>query len=244
MLHGFTQTGRLWGSFGEQLEKQFSLVAVDLHGHAGSDAVRADLPATAELVAEAVGRVLGDEPCGVLGYSLGGRVGLHVALGTALAISHLVFIGATAGMEDEGQREKRRAADEALADQLETSGAVGPFVDRWLSGPMFSRLTETGAAERSERLRNSAPGLASSLRLCGTGTQLPSWDRLGSLAPPVLALAGADDVRFAGHAVRLARHVPRGVATLVPGGGHAAHLAQPAQVARSVCHWLRAVDPA
>ena len=52
--------------------------------------------------------------------------------------------------------------------------------------PMFNRLTETGAADRSERLRNSAAGLASSLRLCGTGTQVPSWDRLGSLTPPVL----------------------------------------------------------
>jgi 2-succinyl-6-hydroxy-2,4-cyclohexadiene-1-carboxylate synthase len=242
VLHGFTQTGRLWGAFGEQLEMEFSVVAVDLPGHAGSDAVRADLPAAADLVAEAVRGVLGDEPCGVLGYSLGARVGLHVALGTELAISHLVFIGVTAGIEDEGLREDRRAADEALADQLESSGEVGPFVDRWLSGPMFNRLTETGAADRNERLRNSAGGLASSLRLCGTGTQVPSWNRVDSLAPPVLAVAGTDDVRFAGHAMRLAHSAPRGVATLVPGGGHAAHLAQPAQTARLVGHWLRAVD--
>jgi pimeloyl-ACP methyl ester carboxylesterase len=56
-------------------------------------------------------------------------------------------------------------------------------------------------------------------------------------------MAGTDDVRFAGHAVRLARLVPRGVASLVPGGGHAAHLAQPAHAARLVSHWLQAVDP-
>ena len=130
-----------------------------------------------------------------------------------------------------------------MADQLESSGEVGPFLDRWLGGPMFNRLTETGAADRNERLRNSATGLASSLRLCGTGTQVPSWDHLGSLAAPVLALAGTDDIRFAGHALRVARSVPRGVATLVPGGGHAVHLAQPAQTARVVCHWLRSVDP-
>ena len=242
VLHGFTQTGRLWGGFGERLEKEFSVVAVDLPGHAGSDQVSADLPAAGGLVAEAVRGVLGEEPCALLGYSLGARVGLHVALDTDLRISHLVFIGVTAGIEDEGLRKDRRAADDALADQLVASGDVGPFVDRWLSGPMFNRLTETGAADRGERLRNSPVGLASSLRLCGTGTQMPAWDRLGSLAPPVLAVAGTDDVRFAGHALRVARLAPRGVATLVPGGGHAAHLAQPAQTARLVCHWLRALD--
>ena len=51
LLHGFTQTGRLWGPFGERLAESHTLVAVDLPGHGGSDAVRADLPETAGLVA-------------------------------------------------------------------------------------------------------------------------------------------------------------------------------------------------
>ena len=242
-LHGFTQTGRLWGAFGDLLEKDFTIVAVDLPGHGDSGGTRADLSTASGLVAEAVQGVLGDESCDVLGYSLGARVALHAALGDELNLRHVVFIGVTAGIEDEGLRDQRRAADEAMADQLESSGDVGAFIDHWLSGPMFNRLTETGAADRTERLRNTAEGLASSLRLCGTGTQMPSWDRLGSLAAPVLALAGTDDIRFAGHALRLARLVPRGVATLVPGGGHAVHLAQPAPVARLVSHWLRAVGP-
>jgi 2-succinyl-6-hydroxy-2,4-cyclohexadiene-1-carboxylate synthase len=246
-LHGFTQTGRLWGAFGDLLEKEFTVVAVDLPGHGDSRDVRADLPTTARLVAEAVQDVLGEEPCDLLGYSLGARVALHVALETEsslrLRLRHVVFIGVTAGIEDDGRREDRRAADDAMADQLESSGDVGAFIDRWLRGPMFNRLMETGAADRTERLRNTAEGLAWSLRLCGTGTQTPSWDRLGSLVPPVLALAGTDDFRFAGHALRLADLAPRGVVSLVPGGGHAVHLAQPAPVARTVSHWLRAVDP-
>jgi 2-succinyl-6-hydroxy-2,4-cyclohexadiene-1-carboxylate synthase len=90
---------------------------------------------------------------------------------------------------------------------------------------------------------NTAPGLASSLRLCGTGTQEPLWGRLGQLGCPVLALAGTDDSRFSAYALRVARLAPRGVASLVPGGGHAAHLAQPEHTWRLVEHWLSAVDP-
>jgi 2-succinyl-6-hydroxy-2,4-cyclohexadiene-1-carboxylate synthase len=238
VLHGFTQTGRLWGHFGELLAESHTLVAVDLPGHGDSGAVRADLPTTAGLVAEAVKAEVGVEACALLGYSLGARVGLHVALGTDLALRGVVFIGVTAGIEDPDERERRRQSDDTMADDLEASGDVEHFIDAWLSGPLFERLDANDAAQRSERLRNTATGLASSLRLCGTGTQEPMWDLLPALASPVLAMAGTDDTRFAAHALRMTRLAPHGVASLVPGGGHAVHLAQPEQASRIVGHWL------
>jgi len=249
LLHGFTQTGRLWGRFGERMTESHTLIAVDLPGHGGSDAVRADLPEAAALVAEAIRATVGrddeDLPggCALLGYSLGARVALHVLTGTDLAVSRVVLIGATGGIEETAERERRRLADVALADQLEDSGDVERFIDDWLRGPMFARLSSSEDAERAERLRNSASGLASSLRLCGTGTQVPLWDRLEQVPCPLLALAGTDDVRFAAHAQRLASTAPRAVASLVPGGGHAVHLAQPHQTWRIVHHWLGAESP-
>ena len=242
VLHGFTQTGRLWGRFGELLAESHTLIAVDLPGHGDSGSVRADLPTTAALVAEAVRAEVGDEACALLGYSLGARVGLHVALGAELALRGVVFIGVTAGIEDPDERGRRRRSDDTMADDLEASGDVEHFIDTWLRGPLFERLDANEAAQRAERLRNSASGLASSLRLCGTGTQEPSWDLLATLASPVLAMAGTDDTRFAAHALRTARLVPHGVASLVPGGGHAVHLAQPEQAGRIVRHWLDAVE--
>jgi 2-succinyl-6-hydroxy-2,4-cyclohexadiene-1-carboxylate synthase len=237
LLHGFTQTGRLWGLFGERLADSHTLVAIDLPGHAGSDAVRADLPETAGLVTEAVHAAVGGGPSDMLGYSLGARVGLHVVTASPLSVRRMVLIGATAGIDDPVEREQRRAADGALADGLETSGDVEDFMDEWLRRPLFERLASS-AADRTERLRNSAAGLAASLRSSGTGTQAPLWDELQQVDTPVLALAGADDTRFAAHALRVARTAPHAVASLVPGGGHAVHLAQPAQAWRIVEHWL------
>ena len=78
-----------------------------------------------------------------------------------------------------------------MADELEASGDVEHFVDAWLRGPMFARLVRgCGSRARRSDCRNTASGLASSLRLCGTGTQEPLWDRLPTLASAVLALAG------------------------------------------------------
>jgi 2-succinyl-6-hydroxy-2,4-cyclohexadiene-1-carboxylate synthase len=236
LLHGFTQTARLWGPCGDALAEDATLIGIDLPGHAGSDAVRADLPTTAQLVGEAVRATAGDAPCHLLGYSLGARVALHVAIGGHLALDRMVLIGATGGIEDPQVRQQRREADAAMADALESSGDVDAFIARWVSGPMFSGLGR--AAQPEERRRNSAAGLASSLRLAGTGTQEPLWSVLGEVATPVLALAGSDDNRFSAHALRLARQLPDAVAAMIPGGGHAVHLAQPATTTRLIRHWL------
>jgi 2-succinyl-6-hydroxy-2,4-cyclohexadiene-1-carboxylate synthase len=241
VVHGFTQTGRLWGHFGDLLAHDHTLIAVDLPGHGDSGSIRADLPTTAGLVADAAQAVLGDEACTLLGYSLGARAALYVAIEATLALRGVAFIGVTAGIEDAVARQRRREADDALAGQLEAAGDVDGFITAWLDGTLFERLDAT-AADRKERLRNSAPGLAASLRLCGTGTQEPLWERVPSLRAPVLALAGSDDTRFASHAMRVARLAPYGVASLVPGGGHAVHLAQPEQTARLVRHWLDMVE--
>jgi 2-succinyl-6-hydroxy-2,4-cyclohexadiene-1-carboxylate synthase len=236
LLHGFTQTARLWGAFGDQLAHDHLLIGVDLPGHAGSDAVRADLPTTASLVRDAVTATIGATSCDLLGYSLGARVALHVVTGTDLDVGRLILIGGTGGIEDPGARQQRREADEATAAALEASGDVEAFIARWVRNPMFVQSAD--AAQTDERSRNSANGLASSLRLTGTGTQEPLWDRIPELVPALLALAGADDTRFAAHALRLAHAAPHGTASLIPGGGHAAHLAQPDPVAMLVRHWL------
>jgi 2-succinyl-6-hydroxy-2,4-cyclohexadiene-1-carboxylate synthase len=239
MLHGFTQTGRLWGRFGEQLEGHRRLVCVDLPGHGGSDAVRADIPGTAALIADAVREAVDTgQPPDVLGYSLGARVALQLAVSGALEIRRMVVIGGTAGIENDDARERRRRSDAELADRLEAEDDVAAFVQEWLRGPMFSGLPAAEAGQE-ERMRNTASGLASSLRLCGAGTQEAIWDRMATLRPSMLTVAGMDDTRYAAHAVRLARLAPRAVASLVPGGGHAVHLAQPQSATRLVLHWLQ-----
>jgi 2-succinyl-6-hydroxy-2,4-cyclohexadiene-1-carboxylate synthase len=241
LLHGFTQTGRLWGRFGDGLADSYTLVAVDLPGHGGSAGVQADLPTSARLVAEAIRGAIGDVSCGLVGYSLGARVALHVLTQSDLDVSGAALIGATGGIEDPEARTARRRSDESLADELEASGDVEGFIESWLRGPLFDRLGDE--ADRDERLRNSPAGLAASLRLCGTGTQEPLWDSVPAIRCPILTLAGTDDTRFAAHALRLARLAASGVVSLVPGGGHAVHLAQPDHTGRIVTHWLKGVDP-
>jgi 2-succinyl-6-hydroxy-2,4-cyclohexadiene-1-carboxylate synthase len=220
LVHGFTQTGRSWLPVAERLSTLHAFTLVDLPGHGGSSGVRAGLWETAEQVASAGGRAA------YVGYSLGGRVSLHLALSRPELVGQLVLVGATAGLEDDAERQRRRDADGALAERLEAEG-VEPFVRWWLSQPLFATLAD-GAAGLDGRLVNSPEGLASSLRLAGLGTQEPLWDRLGQLDMPVLVLAGELDTRFAALARRLTDAIgPNAELVLVPGAGHACHLERP-----------------
>ncbi|MEJ6510599.1 MAG: alpha/beta fold hydrolase [Acidimicrobiales bacterium] len=231
LLHGFTQTAECWGSFADQLATSHPILAIDLPGHGGSAEIRGDLTQSAAMIASAI------TPNIVIGYSLGGRIALHLALAFPDLVERLVLIGATGGLDSEEERKQRRVADESLADHLEEVG-VGVFLDEWLSQPMFASLTAEQSF-RELRATNSTAGLASSLRLCGVGTQESLWDRLNTLTMPVLVLAGSNDEKFTQLGHRLVASIGNNASfESVADAGHSAQLENPAATAAAITEWL------
>jgi 2-succinyl-6-hydroxy-2,4-cyclohexadiene-1-carboxylate synthase len=233
LVHGFTQTGRSWAAVADRLAAAgHEVVTPDAPGHGDAADVRADLWHAADHVARQGGRAI------YAGYSMGGRICFHVALSHPELVTGLVLLGATAGIDDEGARAARRAEDDERAAELERDG-IAPFLERWLSTPLFATLSRD-AALVDDRLRNTAAGLASSLRLAGTGTQEPLWDRLPALRMPVLCLAGALDERFTDVAHRMAAAIgPNASADTIAGAGHAAHLEAPGPFADRLLQFVR-----
>ena len=224
LVHGFTQTLAAWGVVGERLARRGEVVRVDLPGHGGSGGVRVGFGEAAGLVGEAGGAGT------YVGYSLGGRLCLRLALDRPDLVEGLVLVGASPGIADPVARAERWAADEVLAGQVEREG-VAVFLDRWLAGPLFAGLPEA-AAGRAERLANSPEGLAYALRRLGTGVQEPLWDRLAGLRPPALLVAGERDAKFSAIAGQMAAAIgPSARVAIVPGAGHAVQLERPAELA-------------
>ena len=94
-------------------------------------------------------------------------------------------------------------------------------------------------AQRDDRLRNTAAGLAASLRSTGTGTQEPLWDRLGEVTCPVLVLVGEHDEKFTALGRRLAAGLPDATMTVIADAGHSVHLEQPVATADAIASWHR-----
>ena len=236
LLHGFTQTGRSWTTVAEDLARDHEVVLLDAPGHGGSAAVAVGLP-EASVLADAVGA----GPATWIGYSMGARWCLHLALARPDAVRALALLGGTPGIEDDRERAERRTRDLATADRLEALG-VERFVEDWLAQPLFADLP-TDRAAVADRLRNTVAGLRSSLDLAGTGAQAPLWGRLGELAMPVLVLAGERDERFRAIAERTAQAIgPSAVAAVVPDAGHAAHLERPDAFLAVLRPWLATVS--
>lgn len=220
LVHGFTQTGASWDPIVSMLPHRYESVTPDLPGHGARSDVHVGLDAAARLLGE-------DGGFGTyVGYSLGGRVALRLALDRPDLVKRLVLVSASAGIEDDEDRAARRHADEALAAVIEEEG-VEPFLAEWLAQPLFATL----APERwglDARRRNTPAGLAASLRLLGQGSMEPLWRRLLDLRMPVLIVAGELDERYCLQAVHLGGWMGEVASlALVPGAGHACHLEQP-----------------
>jgi 2-succinyl-6-hydroxy-2,4-cyclohexadiene-1-carboxylate synthase len=234
-VHGFTQTRRCWGPEADALAVDHELVLVDAPGHGRSAAVEADHRAGAGHIADAGGEAT------YLGYSMGARFALHVALTRPEVVRGLVLLSGTAGIEDDDERAARRDQDRRTAARLRHDG-LEVFLDGWLQQPLFAGLP----AERSfhaERLENTVAGLAVSLEQAGTGSQSPAWRELADLTMPVLVLAGADDEKFSALAERMAAAIgSNATLTVLDGAGHAAHLEQPERFLAAVQPWLAQHD--
>jgi 2-succinyl-6-hydroxy-2,4-cyclohexadiene-1-carboxylate synthase len=225
MVHGFSQTTRSW----EPLEKALPL---------DWDVQALDVPDGLDFVAtaDALGHRGGEATW--LGYSMGARLVLRVALDRPAVVERLVLLSGTAGIESVSQRRARRESDEQLARDAERDG-VEQFLERWLDQRLFETLPRQAAQLDIRRRAYTVARLTHQLRLLGQGEQAPLWDRLSTLDMPVLILCGQWDRTYSDLGARMAAAIGANAQVrVVAKAGHALHLERPEEVAHELTTWL------
>src|SRR5262245_10283330 len=236
LLHGFTQRGRSWHEVIAKVPEGWKWIVPDLRGH-GDTQIWQGASCTMDACTEDLVKLwdaLEVEKSHVVGYSMGGRLALHIAARRPDRVLSVLTVGAHAGL-DEDARQGRRQGDEALAGRIEKDG-VEAFVKYWGALPMFAGLERRGpnyvAEVHAERMRNHVAGLACSLRGMGAGSMEPLWDELAHVEFPCTFVAGQLDHGYVASARRLASTVPNGRIEVVPRAGHAVHQERPDAFAR------------
>lgn len=250
LIHGFMGSRLDWTAVAETLAGNHRCVAVDLPGHGETGDPGRDPRATAEndpeslwtpdgCVAALAGLLAAAGGGSVVGYSLGGRLALQLAIDHPGLVSRAVIVSASPGIADEPARRARRGEDEQRARMLETLG-LGPFLEDWYRQPLFASLREHPgyAAVLARRRRNDPHLLARSLRAMGTGSQRSLWGALGDLQPPLLFLAGERDTKFTALALEAVALCRQAEAVVLRGRGHALVEEDPVAVARETGAFL------
>ena len=225
-LHGFSGGPESWDAVATALPSDARVVRVQLAGHGaapvsveGWDAEVARIDALLERE-----RV---EDAHLVGYSLGGRVGLSL-LAHSARFSRSTLIGAHPGLPDAAARAERRAADDRWIRVLRERG-LRAFIDAWEALPMWATQEaldpERLASQRRLRESHTAEGLAHALEALGLA-QMPATDP-SALRVPIQLVVGERDEKHRALSGALAERLPRAALRVVEGAGHNVVLERP-----------------
>lgn len=219
-LHGFTGEGADYSALSSSLGG--SWICQDLPGH--GDRVSAppsdySLQSLAkELIPSNSSELIG------IGYSMGGRLLLHIANLYPESFRALILIGASPGLHSEEERVARRESDKEWSSILHEEGMIA-FWEKWRAQPLLASLNDKIPKDRCQR--NDPKGLSRSLHYHGTGALPSLWNSLAEFKMPVLVCAGEDDTKFCGIGAKMVSQIPLGNLGIIPNAGHAPHLENP-----------------
>ena len=166
----------------------------------------------------------------LLGYSMGGRIALHLAREISWQEEDsLVLISASPGISDGRERAQRQNTDAALAKKIEASASAEEFYKEWQEHPLIAtqRRLPTPWRERllARRASASREEWVEHLRVLGTGMLPSMWEKLGEIsAPKITLVVGEEDKKFCAIAEKMADRMPRSRVLVVPASGHSPHL--------------------
>ena len=225
LLHGFTGSSATWSDLSIRLASHYTVYRIDLLGHGRTVPASYQRMRLTEQVKD-LDALLATrtEPWTVLGYSMGGRIALMLAV-TSHRVRQTIAVSTTPGLRSAAERQLRRQGDRMLAQRLMTDGLVA-FIDYWESIPLFASQQhlpiETRRRIRNGRLTQSAEGLAASLIAQGTGNMPSVWQWVNH--PSIEWIVGAEDEKFKRIAFEAAS--PEKI-HVIPGASHAPHIDQP-----------------
>jgi 2-succinyl-6-hydroxy-2,4-cyclohexadiene-1-carboxylate synthase len=198
MLHGFLGSKDDWSILMPRLSQYFHCICIDLPGH-GANVDTLDSPGlrqAAELIVSKM-HSMGYIQFHLLGYSLGGRIALHIADGYADSLLSLTLESAHPGLQDPQQQASRAKSDNIWAKKLQHL-PLADFLALWYQQAVFNDLSEAQKQQLiAIRRRNDPQRLANCYLATSLSLQQDCRHVLASLNCPCHFIYGLDDKKFA-----------------------------------------------
>ncbi|WP_199301946.1 alpha/beta fold hydrolase [Pseudanabaena cinerea] len=188
------------------------------------------MPAIAHLLIEFL-ELLSIQRCTLVGYSMGGRIALYLAINFPQYFDRLILESTSAGLTTPSARGDRLVQDLLIASKLAaaTPTQFQEFLDDWYRQPIFANLrlhphfTDLG----DRRFKQKPLALAKCLYTLSVARQRSLWQDLPTLKIPVLLITGDLDLKFVQVHQQMARLLPFAHLAFAPRCGHNVHFEQP-----------------
>ncbi|OAY31236.2 hypothetical protein MANES_14G092500v8 [Manihot esculenta] len=254
-LHGFLGTGEDWISIMKAISGSARCISIDLPGHGGSkiqncgcEEAKEEATLSVEMVAHILYKLIPDitpKKVAIVGYSMGARIALRMALRHSDKVSGAVIISGSPGLKDGQERKIRQARDFSRSRTLMDYG-LQLFLDSWYAGELWNSLRSHSRFKEivaSRMLHDDVYSLAKVLSDLSVGRQMPLWEELKQCNIPLLLMVGEKDKKFQAIAEKMYSeicqfekgkeddmgiNVPEIVK--IPNCGHAVHLENPLPV--------------
>ena len=237
-LHGFMGDRTEFELTIADVSKQFYCVAINLPAHGETDITEQitdqddyyTIQSTANLVIKFLD-FLRVERCFLVGYSMGGRLALYLAIHFPQYFYKVVLESASAGLRTASEKSDRLTKDQKLATELEhlKHHDFRLFLENWYQQPIFASLRSHPNFPQmlEKRLNNSPAQLAKSLRNLSIGMQPSLWEKLSENEIPLLLLVGKLDLKFVQINQQMKQLCKLSQLEIVPNCGHNIHFENP-----------------
>ncbi|MEA5600972.1 2-succinyl-6-hydroxy-2,4-cyclohexadiene-1-carboxylate synthase [Nostoc sp. UHCC 0252] len=230
-LHGFIGNIHEFYEAIKLLAEDFSYLTLDLPGHGKTEVVGGDEYYGMEITAQAIINLLDElkiDKCHLIGYSMGGRLGLYLTLNFPERFIKIVLESASPGLATEAERLERVRRDAQIARKLSRSiiqTDFAAFLSNWYNQPIFGDIKNHPEYDRmiQSRLQNNPQELEKSLRFMGNGCQPPLWEKLQENKIHILLLAGEYDEKFISINKKMAKLCKFAQLKIIKNAGHNIH---------------------
>ncbi|QIZ78183.1 2-succinyl-6-hydroxy-2,4-cyclohexadiene-1-carboxylate synthase [Ferrimonas lipolytica] len=223
LLHGFMGSSLEWMPFAESLGKRCHCLAFDLPGHGKSDKVQVETIPAFDEVMDLILTQVPAERFNLFGYSLGGRIAMHIAKRYPHRILSLTLESANRGILTELGKTVR-LKDDASWQQLMEQQGMRAFLNKWYRQPVFAEMSEERRQTMIvQRLGNDPKALAAMF----LGTSMGHQQDMADLAVPTVLMTGDRDSKY----TEMAKQWPSTQLDhrLIEHAGHNIHASQPAE---------------
>lgn len=162
----------------------------------------------------------------LLGYSLGGRIALHMARLAPERVDSLILESVNPGLERFDEREARCQNDEVWVHRIRRKWP--DVLHDWYEQPVFASLSPHLKEELIAEKKGQEPErMARMLERLSLGRQDAFWEDLSRAVFPILFVSGEMDDRYRAIGERLAAQPGPTRHYSLPGAGHVVHREQP-----------------